>query len=183
MAVENSYQNEGAETPLERAARAEAEADTQGGRDAAEEYEADVVTGDVEDYVAIHDPAALAEAEAQLNAWQVPTSPFEGVPGNVALHPGQDGQPLESVFSARTETEANIVRGLLESDGIAAIFREVATPAYGSIFSVSESRWADILVSASQAQAARDAIQSALQSAKSGEEPAISTENRPVSGA
>jgi hypothetical protein len=164
MGAENPYTEEKAETPLERAAEAEAQSATQRGSDTAAEHEADVVVGDVDDYVAINDPAALAEAEAALNAWEVPTSPFDGVPGDVALHPGQDGEPLVSVFSARNESEANIVKGLLESQGIAAIFREVATPSYGSIFSVSEGRWADILVAQSQAQEARDAIVAAQSS-------------------
>ena len=104
-----------------------------------------------------------------MDAWEIPNSPLEGVPDDVALNPGDEIAPLVSVFSAQNESEANIVRGLLESQGIAAIFREVATPAYGSIFSVSESRWADILVAATEAQAARDAIESAVQSSNEAE--------------
>ncbi len=172
MSAENPYTQEARETPLERAARAEALGDTRRGGDTEAEHEADIAVGDVDEYVAITDPAALAEAEAALNAWEVPTSPFDGVPGDVALHPGEDGEPLVSVFSARTESEANIVKGLLESQDIAAIFREVATPAYGSIFSVSESRWADILVADGQAQAARDAIQDALTASEAAGSPA-----------
>jgi len=62
-----------------------------------------------------------------------------------------------------TESEANIVRGVLEAEGIAVIFREVATPAYGSVFSVSEARWADLLVSAADAERAQQVIESAMQ--------------------
>lgn len=165
MAAENPYTNttnDVVETPLERAARLE----TERGPltvDAQAEREADVVVGDVDEYVAETDPLHLPAAQQQLDAWEIPHSPFEGIPDDVALNPGEEGEPLVSVFSARTEAEANIVRGVIESEGIAAIFREVATPAYGSIFSVSEARWADILVAASQAQAARDAIQAATQ--------------------
>ncbi len=165
MAAETPYSNtptDAAETPLERAVRLETER-APVTVDAEAEREADVVVGDVDEYVAETDPAGLPAAQQALDAWEIPTSPFEGVPDDVALNPGVEGEPLVSVFSARSESEANIVRGVIESEGIAAIFREVATPAYGSIFSVSEARWADILVAASQAQAARDAIQAATQ--------------------
>lgn len=180
MTAENPYGEESTETPLERGARAEAARESRRGGNEDAEREADAVVGDVDDYVAITDPDALAEAEAALDAWEVPTSPLEGVPGNVALNPGYDGRPLVSVFSARTESEANIVRGVLESQGIAAILREVATPAYGSIFSVSEARWADLLVSGSQVDAARIAIKEALESGRADSEISVPEQNKRV---
>jgi hypothetical protein len=173
MAGENPYNvtaGEEWETPLERAARTETARKSGASGDAEAEHEADVVVGDVDEYVAQTNPAGLPEAQAALDAWEIPSSPLDSVPDDVALHPGEAVAPLVSIFSARTESEANIVRGLLESQGIAAILREVATPAYGSIFSVSESRWADILVASTEAQAARDAIESAVQSSNESDE-------------
>lgn len=150
------------ETPLERAARTEAEAQSEAGVAARDEREADTVIGDVGDYVARTDPAALPAAEAQLNAWDIPTDPLDGVPGDVALHPGEEGEPLVAIFSAGTESEANIVRGLLESEGIPTMFRDSSSPAaYGSVFGVAESRWGDLLVGAAQADLARQIIAAA----------------------
>jgi hypothetical protein len=173
MAAENPYSktaDESLETPLERAARTEVSRAAADSEDTQAEREADLVVGDVDEYVAQTDPASLPDAQAALDAWEIPNSPLEGVPDDVALNPGEEVEPLVSVFSAQNESEANIVRGLLESQGIAAIFREVATPAYGSIFSVSESRWADILVASTEAQAAREAIEAAVQSSNETEE-------------
>ncbi len=151
------------ERPLERAARSESAAGVARGAATQAEREADAVVADIDDYVAQTNPQGLLQAEQALEAWQIPTHPLDGVPGDVALEPGIDGEPLVSVFSARTESEANIVRGVLESEGIAVIFREVATPSYGSVFSVSESRWADLLVSASEAEQARAVLVAATE--------------------
>ncbi len=126
------------------------------------EREADAVVADVDDYVARTDPASLAQAERALEQWQIPSSPFDGV-SETALTGNEETVPLVSVLSVGTESEANIVRGMLEAEGIAVIFREVATPAYGSIFSVSEARWADLLVSAADAERAQQVIEAAMQ--------------------
>ncbi len=126
------------------------------------EREADAVVADVDDYVARTNPSSLAQAEQALEEWQIPSSPFDGV-SETALEEGVETVPLVSVMSVRTESEANIVRGLLESEGVAVIFREVATPAYGSVFSVSEARWADLLVSAADAERAKQVIEAAMQ--------------------
>ncbi len=126
------------------------------------EREADAVVADVDDYVARTNPASLAQAEQALEEWQIPVTPFDGV-SETALTGDEATVPLVSVLSVGTESEANIVRGLLESEGIAVIFREVATPAYGSAFSVSEARWADLLVSAADADHARQVIEAAMQ--------------------
>lgn len=159
-----AYEEEAVETPLERAARAEQlrQEEQSQGNDAREEHEADVVIGDVGEYVAQTDPAGLPEAEAQLNAWEIPTDPLEGVPADVVLHPGEEGVPFVPVFSAGTESEANIVRGLLESEGIPVVVRDSASPvAYGSVFGIAEARWGDLLVGAAQADLARQIIAAA----------------------
>lgn len=127
-----------------------------------EEREADAVVADVDDYVARTNPSSLAQAEQELEEWQIPVTPFDGM-SETGLTGEEETVPLVSVLSARTESEANIVRGVLESEGIAVIFREVATPAYGSVFSVSEARWADLLVSAGDAARAQQAIEAAMQ--------------------
>ncbi len=126
------------------------------------EREADTVVADVDDYVARTNPDSLPQAEQALEEWQIPVTPFDGI-SETALTGDEATVPLVSVLSARTESEANIVRGVLEAEGIAVIFREVATPAYGSVFSVSEGRWADLLVSAADAEQAQQVIQAAMQ--------------------
>jgi hypothetical protein len=126
------------------------------------EREADAVVADVDDYVAHTNPASLPQAEQALEDWQIPSSPFDGV-SETGLAGDAQTAPLVSVLSVGTESEANIVRGVLEAEGIAVIFREVATPAYGSVFSVSEARWADLLVSAADAERAQQVIESAMQ--------------------
>lgn len=161
----NPEQNSVSETPLETAMRA----DTPGERGAAqtrrEEHEADRLVGDIDSYVAATDPASLPEAEQALNAWEIPIDPLEGVPGNVAVAPGVEGHPLVSVFAAKNETEANIVRGVLEASGIPAVFDGLPSPIMGSIFQAGETRWADIMVPAALAAEAREAIAEAVSSA------------------
>ena len=153
------------ETPLEAAARAEALEDTSGAQARREEQEADVLVADIDQYVAQTDPASLPEAERELEAWQIPTDPLEGVPGNVALEPGVEGEPLVPIFSAQTESEANIVRGLLEASGIPAVISSLSGPALGGIFQPDEARWGDLLVAPSDAEAAQAAIAEATQAA------------------
>ncbi len=154
-----------AETPLEAAARAEAQADSSGAQAQREEHEADVVVGDIDEYVAQTDPASLPEAERELEAWQIPTDPLAGVPGDVVLEPGVEGEPLVPIFSAQSESEANIVRGLLEASGIPAVINSLSGPALGGIFQPDETRWGDLLVAPSDAEAAQAAIAEATQSA------------------
>lgn len=175
---EEPVSEEGVKTPLERAARADAALQTEEGLDARDEREADAVIGDVGDYVARTDPDGLTDAQAQLNAWEIPTNPLEGVPGDVALHPGEEGEPLVSVFSAGSESEGNIVRGLLESEGIPAMFRDSSSPAaYGSVFGVAEARWGDLLVGASQADLARQIIAAAQELSPAAADPSLSSDS------
>ena len=157
------------ETPLEMAARADAQQSLPQNLSAAqtrdEEHEADVLVADIDQYVARTDPASLPEAERELNAWQIPTDPLEGVPGDIVLEPNVESEPLVAVFAAQNESEANIVRGLLEASGIPAMVNPLSGPALGGIFQPDETRWGDILVSPSDAEAAQTAISEATRSA------------------
>jgi hypothetical protein len=155
------------ETPLETAARTEAQAASSQAQTRREEHEADVVVGDIDDYVAQTDPASLPEAERELEAWQIPTDPLAGVPGNIVLEPNVEGEPLVAIFAAQNESEANIVRGLLEASGIPAVVNSLSGLALGGIFQSDETRWGDILVAPSDAEAAQAAIAEATQSAAS----------------
>ena len=150
------------ETPLETAARTEALDDRSGTQTRREEQEADTLVADIDSYVAQTDPASLPEAERELDAWQIPTDPLEGVPTDVVFAPNVEGEPLVSIFSAQTEPEANIVRGLLEASGIPTVLNTLSGPALGGIFQSDETRWGEILVSASHAAAAQEAITAAM---------------------
>lgn len=158
------------ETPLEIAARREAARQSEEARGAAQarrdEHEADILVADIDSHVARTDPASLPAAEQALNAWEIPTDPLEGVPDNVALNPEEEVEPLVSVFAAQTESEANIVRGLIEAAGIPAVFDSLPAPIMGNIFQAGESRWGDILVPARLAGQARAAIAEATASSE-----------------
>ncbi|MDQ2800169.1 MAG: hypothetical protein M3Y13_11055 [Armatimonadota bacterium] len=158
------------ETPLEAAARQEAAQQSEEARGAAqtrrEEQEADILVADIDSHVARTDPASLPAAEQALNDWEIPTSPLEGVPDNVALNPDEEGDPLVAVFAAQTESEANIVRGLIEAAGIPAVFDGLPAPIMGNIFQAGESCWGDILVPARLADQARAAIAEAAASSE-----------------
>ncbi len=166
-AYSNQQSNEtDLETPMETAGRTEAQENTTGAQMRREEHEADVLVADIDQYVAQTNPAALPEAERALEAWQIPTDPLEGVPGDVALEPGVEGEPLVAIFAAQSESEANIVRGLLEASGIPAVISSLSGVALGGIFQPDETRWGDILVAPSDAEAAQAAITEATQTAE-----------------
>lgn len=163
--TQTAYLNEGeGETPLETAARLEAQGSRSSTQARQDEHEADVLVADIDQYVAETDPASLPEAERELEAWQIPIDPLEGVPDNIVFQPNVEGEPLVAIFSAQTESEANIVRGLLEASGIPATINTLSSPALGGIFQPDETRWGDILVSASEAEAAQTAIAEATAS-------------------
>ena len=165
-----AYLNEGeGETPLETAARLEAQESRGGAQARQEEHEADRLVADIDQYVAQTDPASLPEAERELDAWQIPTDPLEGVPGNVVVQPNVEGEPLVAIFAAQSEAEANIVRGLLEAYGFPATINTLSSPALGGVFQPDETRWGDILVSASEAEAAQAAIAEATASGSEAE--------------
>ena len=163
--AQSAYLQNEVETPLESAARAEVQADRAGAQVRQEEHEADRLVADIDSYVAQTDPASLPQAERELDAWEIPTDPLEGVPVNIVFEPNVEGEPLVAIFAAQNESEANIVRGLLESSGIPAVISSLSGPALGGIFQPDETRWGDILVSASEASAAQATIAEATQSA------------------
>ena len=158
------------ETPLEAAALAEVKEDRSGMQTRRDEQEADVLVADIDAYVAQTDPASLPEAEKQLEAWEIPTDPLEGVPVTTVFEPNVEGEPLVPIFAAQSESEANIVRGLLEASGIPAVLYSLSGPVMGGIFQPDEARWGDILVSASHAEAAHTVIAEATRSAVSDSE-------------
>ena len=162
--AESAYETVG-ETPLEASVRAEAAEERGAAQTRREEREADRLVGDIDTYVAETDPASLPEAEQALNDWEIPVDPLEGVPDTFAVAPGVEGQPLVSVFAAKNETEANIVRGVLEASGIPVVFDGLPSPTLGSIFQAGETRWGDLLVPAGQAEEARAAILESVSSA------------------
>lgn len=155
MVPEETSQEPVLETPLERAGRGDALADTTRAQDAREEREADTVVADIDAYVAETDPASLPEAEAALNAWEIPADPRGfGVTGETA-------EPLVSVFAAQTEAEAAIVRGVLEAQGIPTTLDGLPTGILGNVFQAGEDRWGDILVPAGQAEEAQAILSTA----------------------
>ncbi len=159
--AETAYSNNtpnNAETPLETAARLEAAEEGVAGQDRREEREADVLVADIDAHVARTDPASLPEAEAALDAWEIPNDPLEGVPSDVALEPNVEGMPLVAVFAAQSEMEASIVRGVIEAVGIPVTFDGLPAPMLGNVFQAGEDRWGDLLVPAQDADAARAAI-------------------------
>ncbi|MCW3059669.1 MAG: putative prokaryotic signal transducing protein [Capsulimonas sp.] len=143
------------ETPLERLTPPDADVEiieTQ-----REEREADSILEDVDRYVAQTDPASLAVAEEELNAWEIPVDPLDLPEGSVTFA----GDAPASVFSATSEAEAHIIQGVLEAAGIPARLHDVAMPAMGNIFSAGEEGWGQVLVPASLAEKARQVIEEA----------------------
>jgi NADPH:quinone reductase-like Zn-dependent oxidoreductase len=70
-----------------------------------------------------------------------------------------DSIDLVSVYRASKESVADIIRALLESEGIDVIFRSNhSSTVYDGIFAVSEGYWADLLVREDQAERAREII-------------------------
>ena len=161
--AQNSYDT-GAERPLEASVRAEAVEERGAAQTRREELEADRLVGDIDTYVAETDPASLPEAEKALNDWEIPSDPLEGVPDTFAVAPGVEVRPLISVFAAKNEAEANIVRGVLEASGIPVVFDGLPSPILGNVFQAGETRWGDLLVPAGQADEARTAISDAVSS-------------------
>jgi len=81
------------------------------------------------------------------------------------------GFPLESgdvevVFSAVSESEAGVVRGVLEAAGIPVAYDSLPAPTMGNVFSVSESSWGDVVVPTAYADAARAAIEEAQEAGR-----------------
>ena len=156
MAV-NEFSEIGGETPLERRLPPDADAELLETR--REEREADAVLEDVDRYVARTDPASLANAEAELNAWEIPVDPLDLSGGG-----GFAGDAPEPVFTASSEAEAHIIQGVLEAAGIPARLHDAAMSAMGNIFSAGEAGWGQVLVPANLAEQARQVIEEARRS-------------------
>jgi len=120
------------------------------------ESEAGMLVEDIDSYVAETDPQHLAEAEAELADWAVP-----GDPSAQPIDAG-DATAIVGVFSAYSEIEANIVKGVLDAAGIPAAFDNHGGSVMGGIFSAGEQVWADVVVPESYADAARTAIAEAV---------------------
>jgi hypothetical protein len=126
--------------------------------DARDENEADVVVAGVNDYVKETDPDNLTAAEAELDAWEIPGDPLDeelDIP---------EGTPLSAVFSASSEAEANIVRGVLQSAGIPSTFDNSTSMAIPTVLDIDDGAWSRILVPETMADAARAAISEAVSS-------------------
>jgi len=151
--------NEVGERPIEAAARVEAERQSfDSDEDERAEREADMLVADIDDYVAETDPGSQSSARAELNAWEVPVDPLVDRPEGEVEDPNET---LVIVFSAGTEAEAHIVRGIIEAEGIPVTFDNVTGSAYASAFASAEARFCDLLVPAHLAAAAKLAIASA----------------------
>lgn len=67
---------------------------------------------------------------------------------------------LVTVYRAPTESIANIVKGILESAGIAVMLKSMQIPWYDGIMRMGEGYWGDILVAEDDADEAKDIIKS-----------------------
>ena len=138
------------------------------------ESEAGVLVDDIDSYVAHTDPQHLAEAEAELADWSTPDDP--------STHPidAGDASNIVGVFSAYSEIEANIVKGVLDAAGIPSAFDNHGGSVMGGIFAAGDQVWADLVVPESYADAAKAAIAEAVELAH----PSADAEaNAPVEGA
>jgi hypothetical protein len=61
---------------------------------------------------------------------------------------------LVVVYTAGTPSEGEIVRGILESEGIAVVLTQAASPILGQVFSVAEGQAGEVLVSPEDADRA-----------------------------
>jgi len=121
------------------------------------ESEAGVLVEDIDSYVAETDPQHLVEAEAELADWSVPDDPSRH-----SFDAG-DASNVVGVFSAYSEIEASIVKGVLDAAGIPAAFDNHGGSVMGGIFAAGDQVWADVVVPESYAGAARAAIAEAVE--------------------
>jgi hypothetical protein len=141
------------ETPLMQAVREEVLESTPESRRRRADDEADRLVDDIDDFVAETDPASLPAAEAEIDAWHPPSGPREPTD-----EPGDANTPLVSVFVAGTEVEANIVRGLLEAEGIPTTVSVAGAKAFGALLSVGAGQWGDVFVAPDDAEKAREVV-------------------------
>jgi len=71
-----------------------------------------------------------------------------------------DNIRLVTVYRAPTENVANIVKGILESEGIPVMLKSLQIPWYDGIMQMGEGYWGDVLVTEDVADEARNIIKS-----------------------
>lgn len=69
------------------------------------------------------------------------------------------GPELEVIYRAPDEMTAQLIRSLLESEGIPVALRSVQIPMYNGIMTKGEGYWGDILVTEDLADKARMIIE------------------------
>jgi hypothetical protein len=62
------------------------------------------------------------------------------------------------VYTASSEEDGEIVRGLLESEGIPVILTTAGSPIYGEVFSIGEGQAGEILVAPADAERAKSIL-------------------------
>lgn len=62
---------------------------------------------------------------------------------------------IESVYRAPNEMTAQIIRGLLESEGIPVFIKSLQIPWYDGIMTAAEGYWGDIMVTEDLAEKAK----------------------------
>ncbi|MGO8671983.1 MAG: putative signal transducing protein [Capsulimonadaceae bacterium] len=152
---EETIEEAGLVTPMQEAAAREASLpeDPDEAEAVRSQDEANVLVDDLDAYAAEVDPDNLEQAEAELREWKVPTDPLDTA---TDIPPGT---PLVSVFTAMTEAEANIIRGVLQASGIPASLKEVGVSSfYAGAMAFGEAACAYVLVPEPLADAARAAI-------------------------
>lgn len=65
------------------------------------------------------------------------------------------------VFKAATQDEGEIVRGILDSEGIPAFLIDHSSPPLGDVLINTDTHWGDVLVAPADAARARELIESA----------------------
>lgn len=73
--------------------------------------------------------------------------------------PDDQGENLVVVFRAPDEVTANIVKGLLEGEGISVLLESRMVPWMDGVFKVNEGYWGDVVVPREHAAKSRELIE------------------------
>jgi hypothetical protein len=73
-------------------------------------------------------------------------------------HEEHDGSGFEAVYRAADETTAELIRGLLEGEGIPVAFKSQQVPWMDGVMRMGAGFWGDILVPKELADKAREII-------------------------
>lgn len=98
-----------------------------------------------------YEPGAGLQAAAQAQADE-----------ELAVQQAAKASPPMVIFKAATQDEGEIVRGMLESEGIPAVLVDHSSPPLGDALIATETHWGDILVAPSDADRAMELIESSL---------------------